>query len=103
MRLKDLIQELEQADPNHYAPLGITSPHSYRGYYNELAFEPIEGVTVAAMLADARSAVGATYTGWKGGEYTMSENTPVHIAVEGSTGTELGRHLVAYMTGKYST
>lgn len=90
MSLGDLIAALERLDPTLRVPLGFGHPHSYRGYYDELAFEPRENVTIGAMLADARSALGSTYEGWKGGDYTMSEYTPVHLAHEGHIGEELG-------------
>ncbi|MFC9490722.1 hypothetical protein ACFTZM_32240, partial [Streptomyces hydrogenans] len=65
MPLGELITALEAADPDLVLPDGFTHPHSYRGYYHELAFEPAHNATVGEMLADARSALGTTYTGWK--------------------------------------
>lgn len=97
MTLGELIATLEAADPDMTVPQGIGKPHSYRGYYDELAFEPVRNVTVRQMLADARSAVGATYDGWKGGEYTMTEDTGCWLAVEGSTGESIGPVLLLYM------
>jgi hypothetical protein len=59
---------------------------SYRGSYDELAmgFEN-EGSppTVADVLSWCESANGATYSGWKGGEFTMTMGTPVWVANTG--------------------
>lgn len=89
MNLGKLIIYLERLDPATVFPQGFTRPHSYRGYYEQLAFEPAKNVTAGAMLADARKALGATYQGYKGGEYRMSEWTDVNLAEWGSTGEPL--------------
>jgi len=84
--LGKLITRLEQEDPNRILPLGFAEPHSYRGYYNDLAFEPRQNISIGDMLAAARSAVGATFEGYKGGDYTMSEYTDCWIANYGRDG-----------------
>lgn len=86
MNLGDLITALESIPPDTVALNGFANPHSYRGYYDQLAFEPESNVTVAAMLAAAHEAVGTTYQGWKGGDYTMDTSTTVWLAVEGGCG-----------------
>lgn len=83
MTLAELITALEAADPDRVVPHGFTNPHSYRGYYDELAFEPAANVTVADMLDDARSALGSTYEGWKGGDFTMRGHTDCWLSEEG--------------------
>lgn len=90
MPLRDLIAALERLDPDLVVPLGFAEPHSYRGYYDELAFEPRENVTIGAMLADARRALGATYQGYKGGDFTMYEWTPCWLSEYGTTGEQIG-------------
>ncbi|MFB7592381.1 hypothetical protein [Streptomyces sp. NPDC056169] len=98
MTLDELITALDVADPTLVLPHGFTNPHSYRGYYDELAFEPATDVPVADMLADARSALGATYTGWKGGDFVMRGYTDCWLAEEGSAGGEtLGPLLLQFM------
>lgn len=57
---------------------GFANPHSYRGYYDQLAFEPAYGVTIGSMLDAAKSAVGAIYYGYKGGSYRMGKWTDVY-------------------------
>lgn len=98
MTLDELITALEAEDPDRVLPLGFSNPHSWRGAYSELAFEPTANVTVGAMLADARSAHGATYQGWKGGEYEMSGWTDCHLDEEGrSVGEEIGPVLLTLL------
>src|SRR5690606_12034716 len=69
----------------------------YRGYYERLAVEPASNVTVGEMLADLRGAIGATYEGYKGGEYEMGEWSDVYLAEYGTCGEELGVRLLRYM------
>lgn len=98
MNLDELITMLEAADPRMVIRRGFDNPHSYRGYYDELAFEPTSNVTVGSMLEAARDAHGSTYTGWKGGDFTMDGCTACWLSFEGSaSGETLGRTLVALM------
>ena len=90
MTLDELITALEAEDPNRVLAEGFTNPHSYRGYYDELAFEPAFSVRIGDMLASARSAHGETYQGWKGGDFTMSGWTDCWLASEGCCGETLG-------------
>lgn len=95
MTLGELIDNLKRLDPSLVVEHGFVEPHSYRGYYDELAFEPARGMSIRSMLEAAESAVGTTYEGYKGGEYTMHEHTPVHLALYGTTGEPITSHLVA--------
>lgn len=97
MDLGTLIQELEKADPEQVCAEGFCSPHSYRGYYHELAFEPAKDVTVKDMLAAAKSALGSTYTGYKGGSYRMDGYSTVYLARYGDCGEELTSMALKYM------
>lgn len=97
MTLGELIAALEAEDPALVLPEGFVSPHSYRGFCDELAFEPAPNVTVGQVLDAARGAVGATYHGWKGGEFTMHGNTECWLAVEGGTGESIGPVLLRLM------
>lgn len=97
MTLAELITALEAEDPSKVVPLGFTHPHSHRADYCDLAFEPARNVTVAAMLADARSALGATFQGWKGGDFEMREYTDCWLAAEGCCGETIGPILLTLM------
>lgn len=54
---------------------------SYRGYYSDLYidYEGAEERTTGDFLQNLREAVGETFTGYKGGDYTMSRSTPVWV------------------------
>ena len=97
MTLSELIERLETADPKTVVRNGFSTAHSYRGYYEDLAFEPATYVTVEHMLTCAKAALGKTYCGWKGGEYRMHEHTEVWIAERGSTGESICPTLLSYM------
>lgn len=98
--LGELIAALKAEDPDKMVPLGFGNPHSYRGYYEQLAFEPQRDRTVGDMLADAQSALGATYQGWKGGDFTMTESTDVWLSLRGEAYAEtIGRISLALMLG----
>jgi hypothetical protein len=84
MTLGELITALEAADPNQVVSHGFHNPHSYRGDYYDLAFEPAQNVTVASMLEAARTALGTTYQGWKGGDFTMDADTWCWLSEQGT-------------------
>jgi hypothetical protein len=71
-----------------FAQLAPTALDSYRGYYDHLAlgFEEQALPTVAALLADAKNAMGRTFVGYKGGEFVMNEHTPMWAANYGRSG-----------------
>lgn len=51
---------------------------SYRGYYEDLAFSASKDPSsVSEMLSRCRGALGQSYEGYKGGEYRMTEETPL--------------------------
>lgn len=97
MTLKELIERLEKEDANLIVPNGFNHPHSYRGYYVCLAFEPAENTSVGDMLDCAKKANGRIYLGWKGGDFKMDEDTDVYLAEEGHCGDELSARLLEYM------
>lgn len=99
MKLYELIEALEKEDQTKVCKFGFNSPHSFRGCYDELAFEPAENVTVSDMLACAKSAVGATYQGYKGGDFLMDMHTDVHIANYGNSRDYLCDYAIAFMLG----
>lgn len=91
IHLKELIEWLEKQTPDAVVPHGFGEPMSYRGYYEDLAFEPVENARLGDMLKHAKSALGKTLTGYKGGEYEMGEATNCWIAEYGtSEGDKIG-------------
>lgn len=95
--LGELIQALERCDPDKIVRHGFGRPHSYRGYYEQLAFEPMGNRAVVEILADAKAALGATFMGYKGGEYRMDDWTDVWLANYGECGETIGPVLLDYM------
>lgn len=89
MVLGDLIKKLEccdlearvQFDFCRHTPGAF---HSYRGFYEDLALTPDQSeITVSDFLKACKHAVGGTFTGWKGGEFRMGEDTRVWVASSG--------------------
>lgn len=89
MTLGQIIEALEKM-PGDAEVANIHGVHSYRGYYDDLAFEQGEGTRPATdLLADCKSAMGKAFEGYKGGRYVMGELTPVWIADYGCCGVKL--------------
>lgn len=60
---------------------------SYRGYYSDLAFDwDVEPITVEEFAAMCGKALGAIYTGYKGGDWPMGSDTPLWASAYGTTG-----------------
>jgi hypothetical protein len=89
LTLGELADALDALPPNLPIPC-LCAPHSYRGWYEHIAFEvgtPSLARDVAALV---RAQIGARHHGYKGGTYTMTRDTPVWLASRG----ELGRRVV---------
>ena len=79
----------------------LRNAHSYRGYYNDLAFERNEGTRQAAdLLADCKAAMGQVFCGYKGGDFVMGALTPVWLASYGCCGQKL---MALYAGGEIET
>lgn len=55
---------------------------SYRGFYDHLAIgidSESKYTSAVDFLSTLKEAVGKTFTGYKGGDYTMNRNTPLWI------------------------
>lgn len=87
--LGSLITVLKRRDPKQAVKFDFCGCEpglvdSYRGYYEQLAFEfkstqwP-KCVTVADVLADLEAALGKTFTGYKGGDFVMHKDTPLWV------------------------
>ena len=64
-------------------------PHSYRGYHDELAFEPSNASLAAGeFLVMIGSALGPM-VGHKGGEYNVTMRTPVWVAEHSKLGARV--------------
>jgi hypothetical protein len=99
LSLGELIARLRQEpDQARRIKVGFDNPHSYRGYYMDVAFELAQDVSIGQMLAAAESALGATFQGWKGGDYTMSKYTDTWLVErEGCVGETIGAVLLDFL------
>jgi hypothetical protein len=89
LTLGELIDTLRSMPPDTKVS-NLTYPHSYRGYYTDLAFEKKSGTRLACeLLFECESALESTFYGYRGGEYGMNMETSVWIADYGSTGERL--------------
>lgn len=90
LTLGGLISALEKADPALPVRLDNGSypgkTHSYRGYYSDLSFAPTDKpITAGELLVECRAALGATFEGYKGGDFIMESNTPLWSASYGTS------------------
>lgn len=89
MTLGKMISRLKEL-PESLQIQGISDPHSYRGYYEDIAFEPTsKKVSIAALLKECESSMGQVFCGYKGGDFVMGALTPVWVANYGSCGIKL--------------
>lgn len=88
MTLGDLIACIQKLTPGQMIT-GLHRPHSYRGYYSDLAFEAGDKRSAADTLAMLRECMGKEFTGYKGGEYHMHAGTPCWQADYGTCGLKI--------------
>lgn len=89
MTLGQMIAALE-CMPNDAEVANLGKAHSYRGYYEDLAFSRGAGTrNVSELLDECKALMGRVLMGYKGGYYMMGELTPVWIADYGYCGRKL--------------
>jgi hypothetical protein len=85
--LREVLRKL----PDHYEVVtcdghGLDRPHSYRGCYDHLAFEPSRTVgDVAKLLDQVTVSLTHLYEGYKGGLYAMKTYTPIWVSTYGES------------------
>ncbi|MDD5543867.1 MAG: hypothetical protein PHX83_11895 [Acidobacteriia bacterium] len=80
-----LIAALESMPPESRVA-NLCAPHSYRGYYCDLAFELTDGTRAASeLLAECKGAMGKVFTGYKGGDFVMGALTPLWVSKYGES------------------
>ena len=77
-------------DKDKVLPFGIGEPMSWRGIYNEVAFSVQENITVQQSLDNIIKAYHNVFYGWKGGEYTYDDDTPVNFESDAGRYTDGG-------------
>jgi len=88
LTLGNLISYLENTEDHPIA--NLSHPHSYRGYYSDLAFEQEPGdISSKTLLATCKKLIGRVFVGYKGGRYKMTHTTPLWIANRGVCGRPL--------------
>lgn len=81
LTLGKLVQKLEGHRRDYVLPTAYGSFNSYRGYYEDLSISPGSQYKTAGELYDAAmAALNKSFTGYKGGEFTMGPNTPLWLA-----------------------
>lgn len=95
LTLGQLLDALRTMEPDHrvvvssYGAVGgplwsIEYPHSYWGYYEDLAFMPTnKTMTVKDVLAMAESCLNVEFEGYKGGDFRMHDKTPLWLSCYG--------------------
>lgn len=93
LNLKRLIRLLE---PLERTPvINLTNPHSYRGYYDDLAFELGEGCMCSKdLLSLCKSLIGKKFEGYRGGTYKMKRGTLLWVANYGDCGKPLTSKMI---------
>jgi len=91
--LGELAAKLEGANPEALIKFSDdTSPgcfDSYRGYYRYIALSRSEEErNVAELLDRVKSAIGGTFTGYKGGAFKMTKMTPVWVSEYGESSSD---------------
>jgi len=85
----DLLEKAVTENPdNPTLPIGLGNPHSWRGAYEELSFEPKPQTNLKDMLEEAKACIGKTFSGHKGGQFTMKAETPIHLDYAGKWSDE---------------
>ena len=87
MTYGSLLKRLHELDP--HISVGVSRPHSYRGYYYHLAVEPLPEPAYSVIKALEDMTI---LRGYKGGEYYITLDTPVWVS---EYGTASGHMLVA--------
>jgi hypothetical protein len=101
-KIEPLIKKQEEVKKKHndYANVSFdfcdtvpTGLSSWRGSYAELAiewsgghYESREEMNVIDFLEMLKGAIGKSYTGWKGGDFTMDRDTRLWVANSGLSG-----------------
>lgn len=72
-----------------HAGQSISEPHSWRGDYEQISFEPVTAkVTTAEILKQLDEIYGTLLTGYKGGEYYVGGDEELYVAHDGSANTD---------------
>lgn len=101
-QLEELLEFLRAHDRAGITKIRFVNPHSFRGYYDALAFEVLDETgTIGEMVDLVQSCLGKTFEGYKGGNFKMQEFTDVWLANCGSGGGQkIGLLLMEFIVGE---
>ena len=89
MDLGEFKKLIEETPDNTVFKAGISKPFSWRGSYNEVAFEITESaMTKEEVLANIQEAYEQEFHGYKGGVYRYDGETPVNFEEDYSCWTD---------------
>lgn len=77
--LAELQALLDQCPDNAVVARGFADPHSWRGVYAEVAFEPITNAVIHHMKEAVALALTETFVAYKGGNYRYNPRTACHL------------------------
>lgn len=84
MKLGEVKAAFDALENNDFVfTYAFNKAHCYRGYYNEVAFQPAKFVSLAEVKTSLNAALFDTFVAYKGGEYEYDENTPVNLSFIG--------------------
>ena len=91
-----------KAMPTGSRVANLVRPHSYRGYYTDLAFMQEEGTrSCESLFSECTAAMGQVFEGYKGGDFVMGALTPLWVSDYGrASGTRL---MAVYPDGRIET
>lgn len=90
MNLSDLKNLFSNVPDDHILQYGISEPFSWRGSYDEVCFAVEEYVTGKQCKERIQKAYEDTFHGWKGGEFTYTDTTPVNFEHQSGAYTDEG-------------
>jgi len=88
LTLGELLDHLEKLECKEEKLIpSLCNPHSYRGYYTDLAFALSDNpLSIDDTICLLKNCLGKTFDGYKGGSYTMNRDAPLWCAEYGDTG-----------------
>lgn len=99
MTVGEILHRLRRIHPGGPTRWSLGLPHSYRGYYDQVAVTVHAHESTVSEAIDVIERCLATFAGWTSGEYTMREDTPVWVAAAGKTGFPLTERFFELLLG----
>lgn len=91
MNLKQLKSHFENMDSNEKLDYSLSNPFSWRGSYDEVAFDIEEKPsTPKENLDKIKEAYNETFYGYKGGEFTFDDCTSINFEQDTGSYTDGG-------------